>query len=211
MKFCDDVFHRQRRNLPKFWTEKSFVWGQYKEFSSLFRQKFLPKTHGRIYRHFNRKAKYLTDATKLARFVDYTSATCRFSIPILLPDLIYVNIIIFNRDQNNSHSNSSMKNITLQDVVQLINYNKKYYPKPILPTFLPMISSATTLQTVTTDDVGITTQPTEHDDDEPLLTSNIVVLDEKLLWEKENDISLFQRFFLLLFLDFSIKNKFIQT
>lgn len=74
-----------------------------------------------------------------------------------------------------------MKNITLQDVLQLINYNKNYHPEPILPTFSPMISSATTLQTVTTDDVAITTQPTEHDDDEPLLTSNIVVLDEKLL------------------------------
>ena len=146
-----------------------------------FREKLRPKTHGRMYRHFNRQAKYLTNATKLARFVDYTSITCRFSIPIRLPDVIYVNILVFNRDNNNNaHSNTSIKTITPQDVLNLITYIKKYHPDLMLPIFSPMISSVTTLQTMTTDDAALVTHQPEHDD-EPLLTSNIVVLDEQLL------------------------------
>ncbi|CAF2071959.1 unnamed protein product, partial [Rotaria magnacalcarata] len=91
------------------------------------------KTHGRIYRFFNHQAKYLKDAENLSKFVDYTSITCHFSIPIPLSHIAFVNVIIYNRDNNNSTTTISLKNISLQDILSLIEYHKKFYNAPMLP------------------------------------------------------------------------------
>ncbi len=113
----------------------------------------------------------MKNANKFNRFVDYTSITCHFSIPTRLPDVIYINVIIFNRDNNNSETVTSIQNITSQQLVELIEYNKSFYDEPRLPTYSTIVPSPTT-----TDDLGMTN--TKEDQSSDL---NIVVLDEKLL------------------------------
>ncbi|CAF0895825.1 unnamed protein product [Rotaria sordida] len=149
--------------------------------STNYSEKRRVKAHGRIHRIFNRKANYLKHANNLSEFVDYTSITCRFSIPIRLPDVIYVNIIIFNRDNNNTLTiaSSSIKNISLQDIFQLIEYNKKFYDEPMLPIYSSRISSLTRINNMTPDDLVVINTISDNDD-EPL-NDNIAVLDEKLL------------------------------
>jgi hypothetical protein len=130
------------------------------------------KTHGRVYRFFNRKANYLKKANNLSRFVDYTSITCHFSIPIQLPDVIYVNIIIYNRDNNNSKTDTLIKNVSSQLIFQLIEFNKKFYDKPMLPIYSTTVASPTTINNTTIDD---------NNKEDESLNHNIVLLDEKLL------------------------------
>ncbi|UJR35359.1 hypothetical protein I4U23_028116 [Adineta vaga] len=134
------------------------------------------KSHGRFYRIFNRKANYLKNATKLSRFVDYSSVTCRFSIPILLPDVICINVIIYNRDENNSLTTNSIKNVSLQQIVQLIEFNKKFHTKPMLPSYSTIVPSPS---------IQINTNSNDDDDDELIVVhpneDNIGVLDEKPL------------------------------
>ncbi|CAF4692902.1 unnamed protein product, partial [Rotaria sp. Silwood2] len=65
------------------------------------------KAYGRVYRFFNHQGNNLKHIKNLSKFIDCTSITCHFSIPIQLPDLIYVNVIIFNRDNNNSITTTS--------------------------------------------------------------------------------------------------------
>ncbi|CAF3352002.1 unnamed protein product [Rotaria socialis] len=139
------------------------------------------KSHGRVYRFFNRKANYTKISKNLSQFVDYTSITCRFSIPIEIPEVAYISVIIFNRYTNNSTTITSTKNITLQDICQLIEFNKKFYDQPMLPSNLPMASSLTTNNNNTTNDdlLMINNAPNNNDDD--LLDNNIAVLDEKFL------------------------------
>ncbi|CAF0780260.1 unnamed protein product [Adineta ricciae] len=110
------------------------------------------KTHGRFYRFFNRKANYLKHADKYSRFVDYTSTTCRFSIPIRLPDVICVNVVIYNRDKSNSITTSSMKNVSFQQIIELIEFNKKFYNVPVLPSYSTIVSSPSLQINSTTDD-----------------------------------------------------------
>ncbi|CAF0762309.1 unnamed protein product [Rotaria sp. Silwood1] len=150
------------------------------DISTNYSEKRRVKTHGRVYRFFNRKANYLQHANNLSRFVDYTSTTCHFSIPIRLPDIIYVNIIIFNRDNNNSITTTSIKNVSLQDILQLIEYNKKFHDEPMLPTYSARILSPTTMNHTTNDDLVMINAAVDNNDDEPL-DDNIAVLDEKLL------------------------------
>jgi len=107
------------------------------------------ETHGIVYRYFNRTANYLKHAKKFSRFVDYTSITCRFPIPIGLPEVICVNTIIFNRDNNNKNDRP------LEQVARLIDFNKKFYDQPMLPTDSTRISSITTAQTTENNDVII--------------------------------------------------------
>ncbi|CAF4188508.1 unnamed protein product, partial [Rotaria sp. Silwood2] len=149
------------------------------DISTNYSEKRRVKSHGRVYRFFNRKANYFKHANNLSKFVDYTSITCRFSIPIRLPDIIYVNVIIFNRDNNNSITTTSIKNISLQDILQLIEYNKKFYNEPMLPKYSPGILSPTTMNNMTNDDI-VMINATLDNDDEPL-DHSIAVLDEKLL------------------------------
>jgi hypothetical protein len=144
-------------------------------FFFLFSEKRRAKIHGRIYRFFNRKANYTKHADNLSRFVDYTSITCHFSIPIRLPDVIYVNIIIFNRDNNNSITAASIQNISLQQILQLIEYNKNFYNEPMLPIYSTNRSSPTT-----NDDLVIVNKSSDQNEDESL-NHNIVVLDEQFL------------------------------
>ena len=132
------------------------------------------KTHGRVYRFFNHKANFIKQANALARFVDYTSITCRFSIPIRLPEIGYVNIIIYNRDNHTSKTSTPAENISLQDILQLIEFNKKFHNEPILPSYSAIASSPTT-----TDDFNVMND--DDGDDAPTSPDNIVVLDEKLL------------------------------
>jgi hypothetical protein len=110
----------------------------------LFSEKRRTKIHGRLYRFFNRKANYLRHANNLSRFVDYTLITCRFSIPIRLPDVICVNVIIYNRDNNNSITATSIKNVPLEQILELIEYNKKFYKEPMLPVYSTNTSFPTT-------------------------------------------------------------------
>ncbi|CAF0965041.1 unnamed protein product [Rotaria magnacalcarata] len=138
------------------------------------------KPHGRVYRFSNRKGNYTKISKNLSKFVDYTSITCRFSIPIEIPEVAYISVIIFNRYTNNSMTTSSIKNITLQDICQLIEFNKKFYDQPMLPSNLPITSSLTTNNNTTNDDLlMINNAPDNNDDD--ILDNNIAVLDEKLL------------------------------
>lgn len=125
-----------------------------------------------MYRFFNHKANFIKHAYALARFVDYTSISCRFSIPIRLPEIIYVNLIIYNRDHNNSKSITPLQNVTLQDVLQLIEFNKKFYHEPIVPMYSAMALSPTT----TTDDFNVV----NNDDGQSSTSDSSVVLDEKL-------------------------------
>lgn len=129
------------------------------------------KKHGRVYRFFNHRSNFIKHANALARYVDYTSISCRFSIPIRLPEIAYVNIIIYNRDNNNSKTTTPVEKISLGEILQLIEFNKKFYKEPILPSYSNMASSLTT-----TDDFNVV-----ENNDVPLSTDNIVVLDEKLL------------------------------
>ena len=125
-----------------------------------------------IYRFVNHKSNCLKNANDLSQFVDYTSITCRFSIPIRLPNVIYVNLTAFNRDNNNSlTTTTSIKNLTLPQIHQLIQYYKQFYDEPMLPINSTIISSPTT-----NDDLVIV----QNSEDEPI-NQNIVVLDEKLL------------------------------
>jgi hypothetical protein len=143
----------------------------------IFSGKLHPKTHGRAYRFFNRQSNYLKHDNNLSNFVDYTSITCRFSIPVRLPEVICVNVIIFNRDNNDSITTTTLiKNVSLQQILQLIEYHKQFNDLPILPMYSATSSSPTTIQNTTNDDSVIT----QNDDDEPI-NHNIVVLDEKLL------------------------------
>jgi hypothetical protein len=119
--------------------------------------------------------KQIIHADNLSRFVDYTSITCHFSIPIRLPDVIYVNIIIFNRDNNNSITAASIQNISLQQILQLIEYNKNFYNEPMLPIYSTNRSSPTT-----NDDLVIVNKSSDQNEDESL-NHNIVVLDEQFL------------------------------
>lgn len=182
--FDQNIFNPNNRILD-ISTNFSSVTTRYKNESIMFSlfsssQNYRSKQHGRAYRFLNRKANYLTHATKLARFVDYTSITCRYSIPIRLPNVIYVNLIIFNRDTNNSHSTPSTKNTSPDLILQLIGYNKKFYDQPILPNYSTMISSVTTVHTMADDDRVIVPMHSDNKDEESL-SPNIVVLDEKLL------------------------------
>jgi hypothetical protein len=122
-------------------------------------------------------------ANNLSQFVDYTSITCRFSIPIRLPDVICVNITIYNRDNNNSISTATtaaIKNVSSERIRELIDYNGKFYTEPMLPTYSNMIASTGTIHNMAADDETLVIDHSNNDDDEPL-TNNIVVLDEKLL------------------------------
>ncbi|CAF1494043.1 unnamed protein product, partial [Rotaria sordida] len=110
------------------------------------------KAYSRVHRFFNYLGNYLKHANNLSKFIDYTSITCQFSIPIQLPDVIYVNVIIFNRDNNNSITTTSIKNISLQDILQLIEYNKKFHDEPMLPIYSSRISSPTTMNNMTHND-----------------------------------------------------------
>jgi len=118
----------------------------------------------------------LKNSNNLSKFVDYTSITCRFSIPIRLPDVIYVNVIIFNRDNNDSKTATLIKNVSPQQILGLIEYNKKFYDEPMLPTYSARVSSPTTINNTTNDDLVML----NNKEDEPG-NHNIVVLDEKLL------------------------------
>lgn len=120
--------------------------------SSLSSGKRRVKTHGRFYRLFNRKANYLKHADKYSRFVDYTSITCRFSIPIRLPDVICVNVIIYNRDKSNSITTSSIKNISFQQITELIGFNKRFYDVPMLPSYSAIVPSPSLQINSTTDE-----------------------------------------------------------
>lgn len=131
------------------------------------------KKHGRVYRFFNHKANFIKHANALARYVDYTSISCRFSIPIRLPEIIYVNLIIYNRDHNNSKTIIPLQNLTPQDVLQLIEFNQKFYNEPIVPTYSTTALSPTT----TMDDFNVI----NNTEVQPSTPDNIVVLDEKLL------------------------------
>ena len=136
------------------------------------------KTHSRLYRFVNRQANYLKHAANSSKFVDYTSITCRFSIPIRLPDVIYTNMIIFNRDNNDSITTSTIKNISLKQILQLIEYNRKFYEEPMLPIYMSNISSSTTVNyTTIKDDLVMIKSTLDNNDDEPN-NLNVAVLDE---------------------------------
>ncbi|CAF4746596.1 unnamed protein product [Rotaria sp. Silwood1] len=141
------------------------------------------KAYGRAHLFFNHQGNYLKHVKNLSKFIDYTSITCHFSMPIQLPDAIYVNVIIFNRDNNNSITTTSNKNISLQDILQLIEYNKKFHDEPMLPIDSSRISSPTTMNNMIHKDLVMinTTLDNNNDDDDELLNNNITVLDEKLL------------------------------
>ncbi|CAF4740142.1 unnamed protein product, partial [Rotaria sp. Silwood2] len=111
------------------------------------------KAYGRVHRFFNHQGNYLKHVKNLSKFIDCTSITCHFSTPIQLPDVIYVNVIIFNRDNNNSITTTSNKNISLQDILQLIAYNKKFHDEPMLPINSSRISSPTTMNNMTHKDL----------------------------------------------------------
>jgi hypothetical protein len=130
----------------------------------LFSEKRRTKKHSWIYAFFNHKANYLKNANKLSKFVDYTSITCRFSIPIRLPDVIIVNVIIFNRDNNDSKTVTLIQNVSPQQILQLIEYNKQFYDEPMLPTYSAIGSSFTTTNNTTNDDLVIV----NHKEDEPV-------------------------------------------
>jgi len=80
-------------------------------------------------------------------------------------------VIIFNRDNNNSKTVTSVENISSQQLLELLEYNKSYYDEPMLPTYSTIVPSPTT-----TDDLGMTNNKDDQSSDH-----NIVVLDEKLL------------------------------
>jgi hypothetical protein len=105
-----------------------------------------------VHRFFNRKANYLKHASDLSRFVDYTSITCHFSIPIRLPAVISINVIIYNRDKNNGIAATSIKNVSHQQMLELIDFNRKFYAKPFLPTYSTIVSSPSIQMNASTDD-----------------------------------------------------------
>jgi hypothetical protein len=80
-------------------------------------------------------------------------------------------VIIFNRDNNNSKTVTSVENISSQQLLELLEYNKIYYDEPMLPTYSTIVPSPTT-----TDDLGMANNKDDQSSDH-----NIVVLDEKLL------------------------------
>jgi len=142
----------------------------------LFSEKRRTKPRQLLHQVFNHRAKFLKNGNNLSKFVDYTSITCRFSIPIRLPDVIYVNVIIFNRDNNNSKTATLIKNVSPQQILQLIEYNKKFYDEPMLPTYSTRVSSPTTINNTTNDDLVMVNNK-EDETENP----NIVVLDEQHL------------------------------
>lgn len=111
------------------------------DISTNYSEKRRFKNHGRIYRFVNYRSKHTKLSEAPSRFVDYTSITCRFSIPIRLPDVIYVNIIIYNRDNNHASTNSTINNLSPQDIHHLIQFYKQFYDKPQLPTYSAMVLS----------------------------------------------------------------------
>jgi len=117
----------------------------------LFSEKRRFKTHGRVYRFVNYRSERANTSQSPSRFVDYTSITCRFSIPIRLPDVIYVNVIIHNRDNNNATANVILKNLSEQDIRQLIEFQKKFYHQPRLPTYSTIVLSRSMNDDVTTE------------------------------------------------------------
>ncbi|CAF4912541.1 unnamed protein product [Rotaria sp. Silwood1] len=152
------------------------------DISTNYSEKHRVKAYDHVHRFFNHPDNHLKHANNLSKFIDYTSITCYFSIPIQLPNVIYVHVIIFNRDNNNSITTTSNKNISLQDILQLIECNKKFHDEPMLPINSSRISSPTTMNNMTHNDLVMinTTLDNNNDDDEPL-NDNIAVCDEKLL------------------------------
>ncbi|CAF1139101.1 unnamed protein product [Rotaria sordida] len=153
------------------------------DISTNYSGKYRVKVYGRVHRFFNHQGNYFKHAENLSKYVDYTSITCHFSIPIQLPDVIYINVIIFNRVNNNSITTTSIKNISLQDILQLIEYYKKFYNEPMLPIYSSRILSPTTMNNTTHNDLVMinTTLDDNNDDDDEPLNDDITVLDEKLL------------------------------
>ncbi|CAF1009967.1 unnamed protein product [Rotaria sordida] len=153
------------------------------DISTNYSGKYRVKVYGRVHRFFNHQGNYFKHAENLSKYVDYTSITCHFSIPIQLPDVIYINVIIFNRVNNNSITTTSIKNISLQDILQLIEYYKKFYDEPMLPIYSSRILSPTTMNNMTHNDLVMinTTLDDNNDDDDEPLNDDITVLDEKLL------------------------------
>lgn len=134
-------------------------------FVFFFRHKLRVKTHGKMYRYFNYEGKYKKNA-KAAKFVDYTSVTCRFTIPIRLPEIAYVNVIIFNRENNNSITATALKNVTIEDIRQLLDFDKKCYDERMLPTCVPGVSSLDRNDSMTTDDVVVVNVSRDKNDDD---------------------------------------------
>ena len=94
-----------------------------------------------------------------------------------------MNIIIYNRDNNNSittATTAAIKDVSSERIRELIDYNAKFYTEPALLTYSNMIASTGTIHNMVTDDETLVVDHANMDDDEPL-TNNIVVLDEKLL------------------------------
>ncbi|CAF0727699.1 unnamed protein product [Didymodactylos carnosus] len=133
--------------------------------------------HGLLYRFFNCGPKYLYHNDKYTP-VDYTSVSCHFSIPIQLPEVICVSIIIYNRD-NSDNTMVSLKNVSLDDIVQLIHYNSQYYKTPVLPRSI--VRNMDKNQNNNNDDDPIHQDNLLAPSTDDELSSNIVQLDENLL------------------------------
>ncbi|CAF1136833.1 unnamed protein product [Rotaria magnacalcarata] len=149
------------------------------EISTDYSANQIVSSHGRIYRFFYREETYTKPTKNSSSFVDYTSATCRFSIPIPLSEVAFVNIIIFNRDHNDSTTTVSIKNITLEDISRLIQFNKKFYTEPLLPIHSAHVASSTRNNNTTNHNVFLVDITSDKNDHESL-NHNISVLDEKL-------------------------------
>jgi hypothetical protein len=89
---------------------------------------------------------------------DYTSISCHFSIPIKLPEVICINIIIYDHNNNNSIT-TTLKNVPLEKIIELIEYNRQLYKESILPLSLSKNSNATTTDNLI-----------RIEDDDPILT-----------------------------------------
>ena len=127
------------------------------------------KKRGRIYRLLNRKSNYIKNVENVD-FVDYTSINCRFSTPTKLPEIICLNIIVFNRE-NNSISTTSIKNVSLQKILSLIEYNKRFYPEPLFLSYSLATSSVRMPNATTSENLS-------DDIDNERLQRNTAVLDE---------------------------------
>ncbi|CAF4750014.1 unnamed protein product, partial [Rotaria magnacalcarata] len=149
------------------------------EISTDYSANQIVSSHGRIYRFFYREETCTKPTKNSSSFVDYTSATCRFSIPIPLSEVAFVNIIIFNRDHNDSTTTVSIKNITLEDISRLIQFNKKFYTEPLLPIHSAHVASSTRNNNTTNHNVFLVDITSDKNDHESL-NHNISVLDEKL-------------------------------
>ncbi|CAF1511366.1 unnamed protein product [Didymodactylos carnosus] len=133
--------------------------------------------YGRVRNFFNRKPKYIQDRIISSRFIDYTSISCHFTIPVFLPEVICVNIIIFNRDNDTT---TSLKNISFDEIIKLIAYNKQFYYGPMLPSHLTIVPTVT--NTTDNTEVAMTDELVMVDNnDNEMFDQNIVVLDETLL------------------------------